>query len=302
MSRVNRSNKTNQVETNYNNKVVWITGASSGIGEALAYSLNRKGALLIISGRSHENLEKVKRNCSNPANVEVLAIDLEQPDTLAAKTEQALKLYGRVDFMMHNAGVALRDRVIHTSMNMDRKIMQVNYFAPVEITKALLPSMIKNKSGNISVVSSISGKFGVPKLSAYSASKHALHGFFESLRSEVHKHNVHVTIITPGFIKTDITVNAYTGQGGNYGKMVSANKNGMSPARCAEKMAKAMLNNKQEAYIGGIDIISIYIKRFFPALFSVVIRSSPIRKIDSIKLFFKKMVLAPSVKFQPANI
>src|SRR5258705_7233984 len=170
------------METNYNNKVVWITGASSGIGEALAYSLNSKGALLIISGRNIENLEKVKRNCSNPANVEVFTLDLEQPDTLVARTEQALKLYGRVDFMMHNAGVALRDRVIHTSMEMDRKIMQVNYFAPIEITKALLPSMIKNKSGNIAVVSSISGKFGVPKLSAYSASKHALHGFFESLR------------------------------------------------------------------------------------------------------------------------
>ena len=162
------------MENNFNNKVVWITGASSGIGESLAYSLNKKGALLIISGRSIENLEKVKNNCSNPAHVEVLAIDLEQPETLVAKTEQALKIYGRVDFMMHNAGVALRDRVIHTSMDMDRRIMQVNYFAPVEITKTLLPSMIKNKSGNIAVVSSISGKFGVPKLSAYSASKHAL--------------------------------------------------------------------------------------------------------------------------------
>ena len=290
------------MKSKYNNKVVWITGASSGIGEALAYSLNRKGALLIISGRSIENLEKVKRNCFSPANVEVLALDLEQPDTLVGKTEQALALYGRVDFMMHNAGVTLRDRVIHTSMDMDRKIMQVNYFAPVEITKALLPSMIKNKSGNIAVVSSISGKFGVPKLSAYSASKHALHGFFESLRSEVHKHNVNVTIITPGFIKTDITVNAYTGHGGNYGKMVKANKNGMSAERCAEKMAKAMLNNKQEAYIGGVDILSIYIKRFFPAIFSVVIRSSPIRKMDNIRQFIKKMVLIPTVKLQPARI
>ncbi len=290
------------METNYKNKVVWITGASSGIGEALAYSLNRKGALLIISGRSIENLEKVKRHCLHPARVEVLPIDLEQPDTLSAKTEQALTLFGRVDFMMHNAGVALRDRVIHTSMDMDRRIMQVNYFAPVAITKALLPSMIKNKSGNIAVVSSISGKFGVPKLSAYSASKHALHGFFESLRSEVHKHNVHVTIITPGFIKTGITVNAYTGQGGNYGKMVNANKNGMSPERCAEKMAKAMLKNKQEAYIGGVDILSIYIKRFFPDLFSVVIRSSPIRKMETIKHFIKKLIFIPSVKLQPAGI
>ncbi|MEO5570131.1 MAG: SDR family oxidoreductase [Bacteroidia bacterium] len=289
------------METNYNNKVVWITGASSGIGEALAYSLNSKGAFLIISGRNIENLEKVKGNCSYPDNVEVLALDLEQPGTLAAKTEQALKLYGRVDFMMHNAGVALRDRVIHTSMEMDRKIMQVNYFAPIEITKALLPSMIKNKSGNIAVVSSISGKFGVPKLSAYSASKHALHGFFESLRSEVHKHNVHVTIITPGFIKTDITVNAYTGHGGNYGKMVNANKNGMSPERCAEKMAKAMLNNTQEAYIGGIDILSIYAKRFFPELFSVVIRSSPIRKMEAIKQFIKKLIFIPSLKLQPVS-
>ncbi|MEP7169238.1 MAG: SDR family oxidoreductase, partial [Bacteroidota bacterium] len=280
----------------------WITGASSGIGEALAYSLNSKGALLIISGRSIENLEKVKRNCLYPDNVEVLALDLEQPGTLAAKTEQALKLYGRVDFMMHNAGVALRDRVIHTSMEMDRKIMQVNYFAPIEITKALLPSMIKNKSGNIAVVSSISGKFGVPKLSAYSASKHALHGFFESLRSEVHKHNVNITIITPGFIKTDITVNAYTGHGGNYGKMVSANKNGMSPARCAEKMARAMLNNKQEAYIGGVDILSIYVKRFFPDLFSVVIRSSPVKKMETIKQFIKKLIFIPSFKLQSAKI
>lgn len=289
------------METKYNNKVAWITGASSGIGEALAYTLNSKGAFLIISGRSVENLEKVKRNCSIPENVRILAIDLEQPETLTGKTEDALTFFGRIDFMIHNAGVALRDRVIHTAMDMDRRVMQVNYFAPIEITKALLPSMIKNKSGNISVVSSISGKFGVPKLSAYSASKHALHGFFESLRSEVHMHNIHVTILTPGFIKTDITVNAYTGRGGNYGRMVSANKNGMSTTQCAEKMANALRNNKQEAYIGGIDILSIYVKRFFPAFFSLVIRSSPIRKIDNIKQFIKKLVSIPSFRLQDAR-
>ncbi|MCH7717004.1 MAG: SDR family NAD(P)-dependent oxidoreductase, partial [Gemmatimonadetes bacterium] len=183
-------------------KTVWITGASSGIGRSLAFAFFGAGAKLILSSRNQESLEEVKRVCHNDANVHVLPFDLADLDALGSQAERALSLFGHIDYMVHNAGVALRDRVVDTDCSVDRKIMDVNYFAAIAITKALLPSMLQGRSGCFVVVSSLSGKYGGPQVSSYSASKHALHGFFESLRAEVHADNIQITVVVPGFVRT----------------------------------------------------------------------------------------------------
>ena len=188
--------------------------------------------------------------------------------------------------MIHNAGIALRDLAIHTDLAVDKNIMNVNYFGPVAITKRLLPVMIKNQSGNFIIVSSLSGKYGVPKLSAYAASKQALHGFFDSLRSEVYQYNIKIMIIIPGIIRTNITMNALQGDGTKYGKMEKVQEGGMTADKCAEKMLRVIQKEKQEALIGGPEILTVYIKRFLPGLLSLLIRSHPVKKINRIKRFF----------------
>jgi short-subunit dehydrogenase len=179
--------------------------------------------------------------------------------------------------MVHNAGVALRDRVINTGLEIDRRIMTTNYFGPIALTKALLPSMLQRRSGCFVVVSSLSGSYGGPQLSAYAASKHALHGFFESLRAEVHADGIRITVITPGFIRTQIAEHALTGTGDPYGKALQVHERGMDPDRCATRMLKTIAHRKEEALVGGVEVYSVYLKRFFPALLSVLVRSHPVR-------------------------
>ena len=237
----------------FSEKIVWITGASSGIGRSLAYAFNEAGARLILSARRRDALEEVKRTCRNSEHVHVLPFDLTERAAVPAKAEEALAVHGRVDFMVHNAGVALRDRVVDTDLDVDRQVMEINYFGPVALTKALLPSMLQRRSGCFVVISSLSGKFGGPQYSAYSASKHALHGFFESLRVEVHDHGIQITIIVPGFIKTPITTNALTGGGGMYGKTLQVHEQGMDPHTCANKILRAVARGRQEALIGGAE-------------------------------------------------
>jgi len=271
----------------FENKAIWITGASSGIGEALAYAFNQAGAHLILSARNREALEKVKAGCANTAkDIHLLPLDLADLALVKKWVAAALNYYGRIDYMIHNAGIALRDLALHTALDVDQKIMNVNYFGPLAITKQLLPSMIKHRSGNIVVVSSLSGKYGVPKLSAYAASKQALHGFFDSLRAEVFKDQIRIMLIIPGIIRTNITVNALKGDGTTYGKMETLQARGMSAEKCAKKMLRAIAKEKEESYIGGPEIITVYLRRFFPHLFSKIIRNHPVKKINQIKKKF----------------
>ena len=261
----------------FSGKVVWITGASSGIGRALALAFDRAGARLILSSRSRERLEVVKRSCRRDAEIHVLPFDLADLEHLPADAANALRCFGHVDYMVHNAGVALRDRAIHTELDVDRRIMTTNYFGPVALTKALLPSMVRRRSGCFVIVSSLSGSYGGPLLSSYAASKHALHGFFESLRAEVHAEGIRITLITPGFIRTPITEHALTGDGGMYGKALQVHERGMDPDRCAARMLRAIARRREEALVGGVEVYSVYLKRFFPTLLSALVRGHPVR-------------------------
>lgn len=257
--------------------VAWVTGASSGIGRALALELDRQGAQVILSGRDVQRLEAVRQACAHPDGVSVLPFDLSDLEALPLVAERALGCYGRVDLMVHNAGVAHRGLVTDTSMDVHRYIMATNYFGPVALTRELLPSMLARGSGRFLVVSSLSAKFGGPCMSAYAASKHALHGFFESLRAEVHDRHVGITIAIPGFIQTDITKHALTGEGSSYGEVLSIYRRAMSPERCARRILRAAASGRKEVLVGGVEVWSVYLKRLSPGVLAWLIRSHPVR-------------------------
>lgn len=258
-------------------QVVWITGASSGIGRALAIACHQAGARVIVSARRTNLLEQVRGACGSPADVHVVPMDLADLDALPSKASEALGIYQRVDYMIHNAGVALRDRVVDTDIAVHQQIMATNYFGPVALTKALLPSMLTRRSGRFVVISSLSGKYGAPQMSAYAASKHALEGFFESLEAEVYDQGIRVTIVVPGFIRTSILPSAVTGSGGSYGRNLQVHESGMYTGECARRILKGLARGRREILVGGWETSSVYLKRFWPGLLAWLVRQHPVR-------------------------
>jgi len=261
------------------NKVIWLTGASSGIGEALAYELARRGARLILSARRREELERVRSNGAATArqNIHILPLDLTQSDTLETATENAIKIFGHVDILINNGGISQRSFVQETTFEVYRRLMEVNFFGAVALTKYILPHFVSRKQGHFVTMSSVAGKFGTPYRSGYAASKHALHGFFDALRAEHWKDNISVTMLCPGVINTPITYSALTGDGTPLNKMDKLQEQGRSAEWCASKIADAIEKKKEEVYIGGKETLLVYIKRFFPSLFSRIIRKVTVR-------------------------
>jgi short-subunit dehydrogenase len=261
------------------NKVIWLTGASSGIGEALAYELAKEGVSLILSARRKEELERVKGNCVTHAqpNIRVLPLDLTQPTTLQLSTSAAIQIFGHVDILINNGGISQRSLVLETNLEVDRRLMEVNYFGAVALTKHLLPHFMSRKQGHFVAVSSLTGKFGTPYRSGYAASKHALHGFYDAVRAEHYKDGIKVTMICPGFIHTPITYSALTGDGSPLNKMDEAQYKGKPADWCARKIISAIKASKEEVYIGGKEVLAVYLKRFVPAIFSMVIRKAAVR-------------------------
>lgn len=259
----------------FKNKVVWITGASSGIGEATAYQFAKAGAKLVLSARRKEELERVKANMHlADQDVLVLPMDVEQFDEFPSKVEQIIKHFGRIDVLYNNAGISQRGgKVNDVDFDVYRKIMEINFFGVVALTKAVLPIMIAQNGGQIAATSSVSGKLGSPMRSGYSATKHALHGFFDSLRSEYFENNIFVTLICPGYINTNISMNAINADGSKYGKMDTNQAKGMSVDICAEKIFDAIANKKEEAYMGGKEVMGVYLKRFFPKILSRIVKN-----------------------------
>ena len=268
-------------KTNYfSNKVVWITGASSGIGEALTYLLAKKGARLILSARRKEELERVKGNCIRKAqpNIRVLPLDLSLAELLPLNTQAAIQIFGHIDILINNGGISQRSLARETTVEVDRRVMEVDYFGTITLTKSLLPHFLAKRSGHIVTVTSVMGKYGTPYRSGYAAAKHALHGFFDSLRAELYKDRIYVTLICPGWVRTNITLHALTGNGSKLNQMDAATAKGMHPTKLAQKMIRAIQKRKKEVYIGGWKEISgVYIKRYFPSFFARLVRKIKVR-------------------------
>lgn len=261
---------------NIKNKIIWITGASSGIGEALCYQLNELGAKLIISSRNREALYQVKSNCKiNPLDVHVLPLDLENTDSLKEVTNEAIKIFNKIDIIIHSGGVSQRSIALETELSVAQRIMDINFWGTVALTQHLLPSMLSKNTGQIVIISSLVGKFGTKFRSAYSASKHALHGYFDSLRTEIDP-AIKITIVCPGFIKTNVTINALTANGTKQNTMDHAQANGMPADQCAMEIIKAISSGKEEVYIGGKEKYAVLLKRFFPRLFSKIVKKAKV--------------------------
>lgn len=262
----------NSVKPMKTTPVIWITGASSGIGLALAQSYAQRGASLILSARSLDKLHEIRQNLPYPEKHLVLPLDLMDSSNFAQKVDTVVAHFGRIDVLINNGGVSQRGEAYATSIDIDRKIMEVNYFGAVALTKAVLPIMQKQQSGHIVAISSIAGKFGFYWRSAYAAAKHALQGFFEALYLEEAKNNIHVTLVYPGKINTPISLNAINEKGESHGEMDHNQETGMSAELCAKKIIRAVEKKKQEVLIGNKEILAVYIKRYCPWLFWKIIR------------------------------
>ncbi len=251
-------------------KVIWITGASSGIGEELAKQLARQKATLILSARRTDELERVKTEClPYSSNIEVLPVDLADLSTLNSIAEKAISLFGRIDMLINSGGISQRSTAMETKADVEQRIMDINFTSSVILSKAVIPQMEKNEYGKIILLSSITGKIGVPNRSTYCASKHALIGYFDAMRAEntIKGSPVQIHIIMPGFVFTNISYNAVKGDGKNQAVLDPGQKNGMPVDVCVRKIINAIKNNKKEVLIGGKEIWMAHIRRFLPGLY-----------------------------------
>ncbi len=254
---------------NFKNKVVWLTGGSSGIGEALTYELLRQGATVIASSEDYNGLVRVQNNCdqNSRSRCHIVLFDLTEMDAIDTLVSDQIKQFGRIDILINISGISQRSLVKETPMEVYRKIMEINYFGTIAFTKAVLPYMIAQGGGHILATTSIAGKFGFPLRSAYSSSKHALHGFFETLRIETMKENIRVTLLVPGRVQTNISVHALTKDGTQHGKMDAGQATGITAEKAARQILRAIRKNRKEALIGGKERIMVYLKKFLPSIF-----------------------------------
>ncbi len=273
---MNRNN--NMSHEFYKGKVVWVTGASAGIGEALVKAFAKEGARVVLTARRAAELERVRNEAGlSDEHSLVLPADVTEFDKAPELVSKVLGKFGQIDLVVHNAGVSQRSYINNTDFSVYQKMMDINFFSTVAITKAVLPFMLNRQSGHFIVISSVTGKIGTIMRSGYCASKHALHGFFDSLRAEYFNDHIKVTTACPGYIRTSVSLNALNESGEKYGKMDANQASGLAPEECAEKILAAVRKDKKEVYIGGLkEVAAIYLKRFFPAiLFDQVRRNIP---------------------------
>ena len=237
----------------------------------MAREFANQGAILVLAARNMEKLNQLRDTLPNAEIHTVVSLDLTDLSKVDAVVSSVIDRVGRVDVLVNNGGISQRSLVGETPIEVDRKIMEVNFFGAVGLTKALLPAL-RETHGQIIVISSISGKFGFFLRSAYAASKHALHGFFESLALEEEAHGIDVTIVCPGKINTPISISALNAQGERHNKMDHNLETGMSAEECARQIVRAARKNKPEVLIGNKEILAVYLKRFVPSIFRKIIR------------------------------
>lgn len=259
-------------------RVVLITGASSGLGESLARVFYKYGCKVILCARRTEELNRVKEeliksDIANEYEPIVIKLDLSDISSLPSKVAEILKITKSIDILINNGGITSRSSILDTNIDVDKKIMEVNYFGTVALTKAILPSMIKQKSGNIAFMSSVQGFIAIPERSSYSASKHAMQAFADCLRAEIEKYKINVTVISPGYVKTKLSVNALTGSGEMYGKMDLNTMSGYSPDDVAKKTLDAIVLKQKEIVIAGFTPkLAIFLRHFAPFLYHYIMK------------------------------
>lgn len=261
----------------YQDKVVWITGASSGIGEALAYEFARQGARLVLSARRTDALEAVRKQCANPQQHLVLPLDMSDSAALPAAVQQVLATLGRIDVLINNAGISQRSLVQDTALAVDRRIMEVDFFGPVALTKAVLPQMLAQRSGQLVAVSSVVGLVATPYRSAYAAAKHAIIGFYDALRAEVFAAGIGVSVILPGYVRSNVSLSALTGDGSTHGVVDPGQTTAMPADVFARKAVAALARRENRILIAGArERFGVLLSRLSPNLLARVIRNAKV--------------------------
>ncbi len=253
-------------------KTIWVTGASSGIGEAMVKHYAKQGVKLIISSRRKEVLNKLKSELPQPENVTVVPLDLEDHSGMTEEINAVLSNH-KVDILINNAGISQRSQVVDSDFKVFKRLVDINYLGTVQISQLVLKHFLKHKGGQFVVISSVAGKIGVPGRAGYSGSKFALHGYFDALRAEMHGNNIDVTMICPGYIQTNISFNALTKDGSPQNSMDELTNNGMALPAFIKKAVKAIDSKKPEVLIGGFreTKMAIWVSKFFPSLFRKMI-------------------------------
>ncbi len=255
----------------FKNKVVWVTGASSGIGEALAKDFARKGAKVILTARRKDRLEQVAQQIHHELGrqdiAKVLPLDLLLYEQVQNAVEQAIALFGGVDVLVNNAGASQRSLVVDTPFCVEKKMIDLDLMSPIALTKAILPHFLSRKTGRVIVTSSVMGYLELPGNATYACVKHGLNGYFYSLGYELKKYGILVQVLEPGFVKTEITLNAITASGVPYGKMDNTHARAMSAEEFSRRAIKKLEQNSEEIIIAGKEIIALYVRCWFPSLY-----------------------------------
>lgn len=260
------------------NAVYWITGASSGIGEALAQEVYRRGGRVILSARNKEKLSEICLNWQDKDRWMILALDMSRHEEMEAAAETAWKRWKRIDVLINNAGISQRSPAIDTNYMVMKTIIDVNFMGSAWLTRCVLPYMIKQKSGAIAAVSSVAGKFATPLRSSYSASKMALQGYYDGLRAEVYNQDISVSLIIPGFVKTEISLNALEGSGNKHARMDPNQASGISPEKAARISLKGIAGGKREIFMGIKPKVrlALFLSRALPGILARMIRSADV--------------------------
>ena len=254
-------------------KTAWITGASSGIGKALAIELAGAGAAVLLSARRLDKLEETAEECRRRgAKVWILPLDLSRVDALAEFAREAETKLGAIDILVNAGGVGQRGGGLDTNLATARKIMEVDFWGATELTRAVMPGMLARGSGQIVVVTGVLGKFGAPKRSFYCAAKHALHGWYDALREETFGRGVEITLLVPGWVLTEISEQALEADGSRHGVTDPGQIKGISPEECARRSLQAIIKGTPEQLIGGRECGGVYLNRLWPGLFKRLLR------------------------------
>ncbi|XP_077865721.1 dehydrogenase/reductase SDR family member 7-like [Saccoglossus kowalevskii] len=278
----------------FRNQVIWVTGASSGIGEELAYQLAKTGCKLVLSARRKNELQRVKdeilkKGGIHQDDVMVLPLDIAECDTHKDATEKVISQFKQIDILVNNAGRSQRSLAMEASFEVDKAIFDINILGTISLTKSVLPYMVSRKSGHVVVTSSLAGIVPAPLQTAYSAAKHAVQGYFNSLRLELASDNITLTTILPGPVVSKVVENALTtslDKGLISGNMEAAMQypNRMSTVRCAELMVIAIAYQLHEVWIAKNPILlTAYMAQYMPTTCRFFLAIYAKRRIKSLK-------------------
>ncbi|MCC8191354.1 MAG: SDR family oxidoreductase [Planctomycetes bacterium] len=255
------------------NHTVWVTGASAGIGQALAIEMAKAGAAVALSARRRDRLEETAADCRRYGGaVAVVPLDLADNTTLGPAAAAVKKALGPVDILVNVGGIGMRGLALDTDLAVARKILEIDFWGAVELTRLVLPGMIQRRKGQIVALTGVLGKFGAPRRSFYSAAKHAMHGWFESLREEILGTGVDITMLVPGWVRTEISQQALEADGSRHGSMDPGQARGISPQECAVRCLAAITKGVPEQLIGGRECGGVYLHRLWPGLFKRLLR------------------------------